>query len=78
MSFFQREAWTVRFLELDAKTSIGRIRTFATADKVRELIARTPTLLDLAGKQALEHAIRGGRGGIYLELTVEQYRKLRR
>jgi hypothetical protein len=33
------------------------------------------TRFDLAGKQAL--AIRDGRGGVYLELTERQYRKLR-
>lgn len=77
MSFFERGGWVVQFLELDAKTSIGRIRTFGSADKLRELIARTPTRLDLAAKQALEHAIQGGRGGVYLDLTSEQYRKLK-
>jgi hypothetical protein len=43
--------------------------------KLRELIARTPTRFDLAEKQALEHAFEGGRGGVDLELTREQYRK---
>jgi len=68
----------VHFLQPDLKTSVGRSRSFGSEDKLRELIARTPTRFDPAGKQALEHAFTGGRGGLYLELTEEQYRKLKR
>ncbi len=77
MHFFLRGSWTVQFLEPDLKTSVGRIRKFASDDKIRELIARTPTRLDLAAKEALEYAISTGRGGIDLLVTQEQYRKLR-
>lgn len=78
MTFFVRgDGWVCSFVEADLKTPIGRIRQFGSADKLRELIARTPTRFDLAGKQALAHAIEGGRGGLYLELTGEQYRKLK-
>lgn len=57
---------------------VGRIRHFGSEDKLRELIVRTPTRFDLAGKQALDHAFQGGHGGVYLELTAEQYMKLKR
>lgn len=84
MTFFARggpgihdETWVVSFLEADLRTPIGRIRKFGSADKLRELIARTPTRFDLAGKQALEVAFSGGRGGVYLELSQDQYQKLR-
>jgi hypothetical protein len=78
MSFFLRGGfWICRFLEQDLKTSIGRGRTFGSTDKVRELVDRTRTPLDLAGHQALEHALNQGRGGLYLNLTEAQYRKLR-
>jgi hypothetical protein len=40
------------------------------------LIAHTPSRLDQAGKQAVEHAIAGGRGGLFLDLTADQYLKL--
>lgn len=71
-------SWACSFVEADAKTPVGRIRQFGTADKLRELVARTPTRFDLAGKQALEHAIQGGRGGLYLDLTAAQYVALKR
>src|ERR1700677_1530183 len=76
MTYMLRDGWSVQFLEPDLKTPVGRIRQLGNVDKVKELIARTPTRLDLAAKQAIEHAIARGRGGIYLDLTGEQYRKL--
>jgi len=78
MTYMLRDGWSVQFLEPDLKTPVGRIRQLGSLDKVRELIARTPTHLDLAAKQAIEHAISVGRGGIYLDLTAEQYQKLKR
>lgn len=75
--FLSGGGWVCSFTETDLKTPTGRSRTFGSEDKLRELIVRTPTRFDLAGKQALEHAFAGGRGGLYLELTGEQYRKLR-
>jgi hypothetical protein len=84
MSFFVRGhaalpggQWIVSFLEPDCVTPIGRIRRFASEDKVREIIARTRTPLDLATRHALDLAFAKGRGGIFLTLTGEQYRKLR-
>ena len=43
-----------------------------------ELAERGRGLKDLATKQALEHGIEMGRGGIHLHLTLEQYNKLKR
>jgi hypothetical protein len=77
MSFFARQGWVCGFLEEDCKTPVGRGRVFATEDKIRELIARTPTRMDQAAKEALEYAFKLGRGGVWLELTGEQYRKLK-
>ena len=78
MTYMLRDGWSVQFLESDLKTPVGRIRELGSVDKVRELIARTPTRLDLAAKQAIEHAIARGRGGMYLQLTEDQYQKLKR
>jgi hypothetical protein len=50
----------------------------AHADKIRELARRGETSGNLESKQALEHAIEMGKGGIYLRLTPEQYARLRR
>jgi hypothetical protein len=61
VTFFERgDGWVCSFVEADLKTGVGRIRHFGTADKVRDLIARTPTRFDLAGMQALEHAFERG------------------
>jgi hypothetical protein len=78
MYFMSRDGgWFCQFLEADLKTSLPKKLTFAHADKIREL-ARRGEACDLESKQALEHAIEVGRGGIYLRLTPEQYAKLRR
>jgi hypothetical protein len=77
MTFFESHGWIVQFLEPDLKTPIGRIRKFNHADRVTELIGRTPTSMNLEARNMLEHALAGGRGGMYLDLTGEQYRKLK-
>ncbi|MGI4831130.1 MAG: hypothetical protein ACRYFU_23515 [Janthinobacterium lividum] len=41
------------------------------------MVARTPTKLMQEDKQALEYALSKGRGGLYLNLTAAQYRKLK-
>jgi len=46
-------------------------------NKIRELIARTPTVLDSAMRWELENDIEKGRGGLYLQVTTEQYLKLK-
>jgi hypothetical protein len=77
MTFFERNGWIVQFLEPDLKTPVGRIRKFNHADRVTELIGRTPTSMNLEARNMLEHALSGGRGGIYLDVIGEQYRKLK-
>lgn len=72
MSFFVRhpELWVVQFLEMDLRTSVGRIRSLGSAEKIRELIARTETKkMMLEDKQAVEYALSTGRGGVYLTLN---------
>jgi hypothetical protein len=68
----------VQFTEGDLKTPLPRTFTFADAEKPPELARRGEAWGSLESKQALEHAIEMGRGGIYLRLTPEQYAKLRR
>lgn len=77
MSFFCRGQWVCGFLEPDLKTPVCRSHCFDTEDKLRELIARTPTKMNLEARNMLDHAIANGRGGLYLDLTHEQYRKLK-
>jgi hypothetical protein len=80
MGFFVRGGgeWVCTFLEPDLRTPIGRIRCFGSEEKLRELIARTQTTFTLEDRQALDHATALGRGGVYLQLSGEQYEKLRR
>ena len=77
-SFFQSNGWVIKFSPPSLDRVIGRCRKIATADAIRAMILRTPTQMDLASRQALEAALQNGRGGLFLELTPEQYRKIMR
>jgi hypothetical protein len=55
----------IQFLEADLKTPLPRTFRFATPEKVVELAERGRGLKDLASRQALEHGIETGRGGVY-------------
>jgi hypothetical protein len=77
MTFFLRNGWYCQFLEPDLKTPLPRTFTFATSDKIEELIRRGAGMRDLADQQAVEHGIGMGRGGVYLNLTEEQYGMLK-
>jgi hypothetical protein len=57
--------WYCQFLEADLMTPLPREFRFSTSDKVVELAERGRGLKDLACKQALEHGIGIGRGGIH-------------
>lgn len=78
MSFFLRKGWVCGFLEEDLKTAIGRGCILASPEKVKDLISRTPTRMDLAAHQAVDHGIENGRGGLFLSVTDEQYQKLKK
>lgn len=79
MSYFVRNGqWVCGFLEADLKTSIGRGRLFGSADKLRDLVVRTPTKMLSEDRNAFEHGIDKGRGGVWLEVTAEQYVALKR
>jgi hypothetical protein len=78
MYFVSRGCWHCQFLEDDLKTPLPRQLSFSDPAKIYEMAERARSLVNLESKQALDHAIRDGRGGIYLQLTEEQYRKLRK
>ena len=78
MHFMLNQGWMCQFLESDLKTPLPRKFTFATPDKILQLVERAGGLKDLADRQAIEHGIEIGRGGVYLTLTREQYAKLKR
>ena len=77
--FFQyRNGWQCQFIEQDLKTSLPRKLRFASSDKVVELIKRGGGITDQASRLMLDQAIVTGRGGVFLNLTAEQYAKLKR
>jgi len=77
MSFQDRHGWYCQFLEDDLKTALPRRLTFASQCKVVELVERGGGFKDLAERQAFDHALAIGRGGVYLSLTDEQYAALK-
>jgi hypothetical protein len=77
MIFFLRKRWQLQFRESDLKTPLPLRLTFQDPEKIRELARRGEALGTSEAKQVLEHAIERGRGGMYLHLTPDQYRKLR-
>jgi hypothetical protein len=78
MFFMLRDGWSVQFLEADLKTPLPRKLQFRDAAKIREMFDRFSEQKTLADRQALEHAIEIGRGGVYLQLTPHQYSKLKK
>ena len=77
MSFMLRDGWYCQFLESDLKTPLLRKCTLQNPEKLVEMVKRGRGFKNLETRQAFDHAVEVGRGGIYLELTDEQYRKLK-
>ena len=78
MTFFVRSGWQVQFLEADLRTPLPKKLTFNDPEKIRELARRGEAWGDSESRQMLEHGIENGHGGLYLRLTPDQYKKLRR
>ena len=78
MAFFLRYGWHCQFLEADLKTPLPKKLNFKSAEKILQLAGRSATQLNLETRQAIDHGIRNGRGGTWLELNQEQYEKLTR
>jgi hypothetical protein len=77
MTFINRFGWSCQFLEPDLKTPLPRRLRFKSPDKIVELVERGGGLKDLAERQAFDHGVAIGRGGVYLSLTDEQYAALK-
>jgi hypothetical protein len=61
----------------DRKTPLPRKALLSDEGKLFELVKRDGLTLNISGCQEIEEAIRKKRGGVWLELTPEQYAKLR-
>jgi hypothetical protein len=77
MSFQDRRGWQVQFLEADLKTPLPRKLHFTSHDKIIELVERGGGFKDQESRLVLEQGISMGRGGVFLNLTDEQYAKLK-
>jgi len=68
--------WAVQYLQEDLKTPVGRMYRYSRIDQVREILKRADCALDQWGK--FEEGIRcWGIGACFLNLTGEQYAKLK-
>jgi hypothetical protein len=76
MSFIHRQGWLCQFLEKDLKTGLPKKLALTSQEKVLEVAQRGGALIDLAAEQAIRHPFEIGLGGVWPNLTDEQYRKL--
>ncbi len=78
LGFQRREHWDVWFMQPDLKTSLPTRLTFEREDKIRRLAERGGAFVNLEAKSMLDHGLEIGRGGVWLNLTEEQYQRLLR
>jgi hypothetical protein len=78
MHFMLREGWFCQFLEEDLKTPLPKKMTLKGPAKLFEIAERGGYKLTLENRQSMENAIAMGRGSIWLDLTQEQYAKLKK
>ena len=77
LTLMLRSGWHISFLEADCKTPVGRPLTFRDPESIRKLAQRGGAELSLNGHEWTS-MLENGRGSLWLNLTAEQYRKLRR
>jgi hypothetical protein len=78
MQFRHRDCRDCVFLEADLKTELPRKWTFTDPELLFQIAERGGYSLNLEGRQAIELGIEQGNGAIVLELTQEQYAKLKK
>lgn len=77
MYYMFREGWTCQFLEEDLKTPLPHRLRFADPAKIRAIVEKVGNFANLQDRQALDYGLEIGRGGVWLQLTEEQYRRLK-
>jgi hypothetical protein len=77
MHFMHGKDWYCQFLEADLKTSLPRKVRFQDKDQLIAFARRGGCDRNLVVQQPFEHDLSIGRGGIWLELTEAQYRRLK-
>jgi hypothetical protein len=78
MHFMVRQGWHIQFLEEDLKTPLPKKLTFDNPAKIYDMADRGGYKLSLENRQAIDRAIEMGRGSVWLDLTAEQYAKLKK
>jgi hypothetical protein len=78
ISFMDRQGWQCQFPEADLQTPLPKRLHFVSADKVVELVERAGGFTDQETRLMVKQGISMGRGGLFLNLTGDQYAKLRR
>jgi hypothetical protein len=73
------DRWRCRFFaEEDLKTPLPRSLSLTTAEEVVALVARGGGLLNPEIRQALDQAVATEQGGVFLNLTTDQYAQLQK
>ena len=78
MYYMLREGWMCQFLEEDLKTPLPRRLHFREAEKIRTIVEKVGNFANLQDRQALDYGLENGRGGVWLQLTEEQYSRLKK
>lgn len=72
-----RQRWQCQFLAPDLKTSLPQKPVLADSEKLIWFVERGGGPPDLPSRGTLDQATAKGRGGVFLNLSAEQYRLLR-
>jgi hypothetical protein len=75
---FRGGGWRCQFLEKDLQAALPRKLNLATPERVIALVERGGGLTNLESRQALDLAFATGKGGVFLNLTSEQYAQLQK
>ncbi len=77
MLFTLHKGWEVSFLEGDLMVSPLKRLIFADPEELRDLARLGQALTTSEARILFDDSIGRGNGGLYLQLTTEQYSKLR-
>lgn len=77
MYYIYRNAWMCQFLEEDLKTPLPRRLCFRNPEKIRSIVEKVGNFANLQDRQALDYGLAIGRGGVWLQLSEEQYLQLK-
>ncbi len=78
MHYMLADGWFCQFLEEDLKTPLPRKVRLDDPAKIIEMAEKGGAAMLLEDRQALDYGIAQGRGSVWLNLTWEQYQKLKR